>query len=91
VTYAALYQSAFHIVGIESRLRKLLPVASTSLFVSVAAPVANMGRSASWVGDVPQRGQSGRRAAARVVPATLADVGTILVEGNKASIQEGLG
>ncbi len=79
VTYAALYQAAFHTVEVESRVRELLPVMFASLFVNVAAPVANIGGSALFVDDAAQRGQSGTRAAAGVVLAMLADVGAFLL------------
>jgi uncharacterized protein (TIRG00374 family) len=69
IAYAALYQTAFYTVGVESRVRELLPVTMGSIFVNVVAPSGGASAVALFVDDAARRGQSAARAT----------VGTLLV------------
>jgi len=73
--YTGLFQSAFHVVDVESQVKDLLPVRFASLFVNAAVPIANLGGTALFMDDAAQRGESASRAAAGVVLALLADLG----------------
>lgn len=75
VVYTGLFQSAFHVVDVESRVWDLLPVRFASLFVNVAVPVANLGGTALFMDDAARRGKSASRTATGVVLALLADLG----------------
>ena len=77
--HAALYRSAFDIVGIERRLTELLPVLLASLFVNVAAPSGGASGFALFVDDANRRGQSGTRTAAGKMLAHVADFSALLI------------
>lgn len=85
VGFAALYQSAFHTVDVESRVVELLPVLFGSLFVKVVTPVGGGASGvALFVDDANRRGQSGARAAVGSVLVFVADFTTftaVLVVG----------
>lgn len=61
---AALYRSGFDTVGVQARIRDLVPVTFASLFVNVAVPTAGVSGAALFVDDATRRGQSATRAAA---------------------------
>ena len=61
---AELYRSAFDTVGVQARIRDLVPVTFASLFVNVAVPTAGASGAALFVDDATHRGQSATRAAA---------------------------
>ncbi|MEN6642996.1 MAG: flippase-like domain-containing protein [Armatimonadia bacterium] len=64
VAHTLLYQTCFRAMGVSGRLRDLLPVMFSSIFISVVAPATG---TALWVDDAVQRGQSGVKAAAATV------------------------
>jgi phosphatidylglycerol lysyltransferase len=67
IIFTGLYQVAFYIVEVKSRLRELLPVTFSALFVSVVAPSAGASGVALFVDDAARRGQSAARAAAGTI------------------------
>jgi phosphatidylglycerol lysyltransferase len=72
---SGVYQAAFATVGVQSRLRDLLPVTFASIFVNVVAPSGGASGAALFVDDAARRGQSPTRAALGAVLALLADIG----------------
>jgi phosphatidylglycerol lysyltransferase len=79
IIYAALYQSAFRIVGVESRIIELLPVTFASIFISVAAPSGGASGVALFVDDAARRGQSAARATIGTLLVLVADFSAFLV------------
>ncbi|GIV78037.1 MAG: hypothetical protein KatS3mg050_2431 [Litorilinea sp.] len=77
VSYAWVYQEAFHLVGVEARLRDVLPVLLASIFVNVAAPTGGTAGNVLFSDDAAQRGQSPTRAAVGTVLALIADYGIL--------------
>lgn len=76
VTFAAMYQTSYRVVGLPGRVRDLLPVWLGSLFVSIASPVA---APAVFIDDAVRRGQSPARVAAAILVLRLADFGTLIL------------
>jgi uncharacterized protein (TIRG00374 family) len=77
VAYAAMYQSGFATVGVNTRTRDLLPVVFASIFVNAVAPSGGAGGAALFVDHAVRNGQSGARAAVGTVFVLLADLGTL--------------
>ncbi|MCL4831163.1 MAG: bifunctional lysylphosphatidylglycerol flippase/synthetase MprF [Caldilineaceae bacterium] len=73
--FASLYQVAFSLVGVQARLKDVLPVLLASIFVNVAAPTGGTAGNALFIDDAAQRGQSSTRAAVGTLLALLADYG----------------
>ncbi len=65
--YAALLQSGFATVGVESRLRHLVPVLFTSIFVGTVTPAGGVTAAAVLIDDAARRQQSPARAAEGVL------------------------
>ena len=79
LTYTALYQSAFQVVGLTSKVRELLPVTFASIFMNVAAPSGGASGVALFVDDASRRGQSGARATVGTLLVLVADFCAFLV------------
>ncbi len=62
VSYAGVYNSAFSVVDVKSRLKDLIPVMFGSVFMNVATPLAGSGGSILFVDDARRRGESVVRA-----------------------------
>jgi phosphatidylglycerol lysyltransferase len=73
IVYAALYQTAFYTVEVESRVRDLLPVTMGSIFVNVVAPSGGASAAALFVDNAARRGQSAARATAGTLLVLVAD------------------
>jgi uncharacterized membrane protein YbhN (UPF0104 family) len=76
VTFAAMYRTSYRVVGLQSRVRDLLPVWLGSLFVSIAAPAA---APAVFIDDAVRRGQPPAKVGAGILVLRLADFGTLTV------------
>ena len=76
VVFSALYQASFHAVEVESRVRDLVPVTLSSIFVHVAAPSGGASGVALFVDDAVRRGQSAARATAGILLVQIADFAT---------------
>jgi phosphatidylglycerol lysyltransferase len=79
ITYTGLYQSAFQVVGVKSRIGELLPVTFASIFVNVAAPSGGASAVALFADDAARRGQSAARAAIGSLLVLVADLSAFLV------------
>ncbi len=79
IIYTALYQSAFLIVGVQSRLGELLPVTFASIFMNVAAPSGGASSVALFADDAARRGQSAARATVGYLLVLVADFSAFLV------------
>lgn len=79
LVYTTLYREAFAAVEVRSRVRDLLPVMFSSVFLNVAAPLAGTSGTALFVDDARRRGESPARAAAGTLLVLAADFGTFLV------------
>lgn len=79
VFYAALYQSAFALVQVDSSVRELLPVLFTSVFVNLAAPTTGAAGIALFADDATRRGQSAVRSTVGSLLVMIADFGTFCV------------
>jgi uncharacterized membrane protein YbhN (UPF0104 family) len=55
VLYAALFQVAFHTVGVESRTRDLLPVTLGAVFINTVAPSGGTAGLALFVDDAARQ------------------------------------
>jgi uncharacterized membrane protein YbhN (UPF0104 family) len=75
-TFAAMYQTSYRVVGLQSRVRDLLPVWLGSLFVSIAAPAA---APAVFMDDAVRRGQSPAKVGAGILVLRLTDFGTLTI------------
>ncbi len=73
VTQARIYQVCFRLVGIEARLRALVPVFLGSMFINAVAPSGGTAGLALYVDEAVQRGYSGARAAAGTVLGVVGD------------------
>lgn len=71
--YAALFQAAFTVVGVDGRGRDLLPVLLASLLINTLAPSGGTAGSALFVDDAARRGQSPARALAGTLLVRVAD------------------
>lgn len=79
IVYTALYQSAFEIVEVKSRVIDLLPVTFASIFMNVAAPSGGASAVALFADDAAKRGQSPTRAAIGALLVLIADLTAFLV------------
>jgi len=77
--FAGMFKSAFSTVDVKSRIRDLLPVTLSALFINVVAPTWGMARAALYVDDVAHRGESPARAAAGMLLAQTADFGAFAI------------
>jgi uncharacterized protein (TIRG00374 family) len=73
VAYAAVYQSAFYTVEVDSRVSELVPVLLSSIFVNVVAPSGGASAAALFIDDAARRGQSAAKAAAGTLLVLMAD------------------
>jgi glycosyltransferase 2 family protein len=73
VTFTAVFQSALHTVDVRGRLRELIPVWFTSVFLNITAPSAGMTGAAVFIDDAARRGESPARAAAGTILVLVAD------------------
>ena len=55
--FAGSYQAAFYTVGIQTRIRELIPVTLGSLFVNVVVPAGGAGGAALFTEDLARRGK----------------------------------
>ncbi len=67
VLLAVLYQSAFAVVQVASRLRELIPVLLASIFVTTLAPTGGVSGAALFIDDAARHGQSPAKAAEGVL------------------------
>ena len=84
VVFTAVFQSAFDLVGVKSRISELLPVMFASVFVNLIAPIGGASGFALFVDDAARRGQSGARASAGTILALTCEYstfGVVLVIG----------
>jgi phosphatidylglycerol lysyltransferase len=84
IVFSLSYQAAFRTVEVNSRLRDLVPVTLSSLFVNVVAPMGGAGGAALFVDDAARRGQPPGRAAAGVLLQLILDYSAfalILISG----------
>ncbi|MDX1664719.1 MAG: flippase-like domain-containing protein [Candidatus Promineifilaceae bacterium] len=82
VLQARVYQIAFALVGVRSRLRQLVPVLLGSVFVNAVAPAVGTAGMALFVDDAVQRGESGPRTTTGALMATIglyAGFGLVLI------------
>ncbi|MBC8444743.1 MAG: flippase-like domain-containing protein [Chloroflexi bacterium] len=77
--FAALYQAAFHVVGVDSRIGELFPVVLAAVFVTAVAPSGGASAAALLVNDAARRRQSTARAAAGFLLARVANFGTFIL------------
>lgn len=75
--YAGVYKSAFDVVGVRSRVRDLISVHFSSIFINVLAPTAGTAGSLLFVDDASRRGESSSKAAAGVLLTSAADMFSI--------------
>ncbi len=71
--YAWLYQLAFAIVKVKSRLLEILPILFASTFVNTLAPSAGFAGAALFIDDASLRGESGARTAEGLVLTEVAE------------------
>mgnify|MGYP001450413228 CR=1 FL=1 len=71
--FAGSYQAAFYTVGIQTRIRDLIPVTLGSLFVNVVVPAGGAGGAALFTEDLARRGKPVARAATGVLLQLIAD------------------
>jgi glycosyltransferase 2 family protein len=76
--YAQMYESAFAIVDVSSRLRDLVPLVFAAIFANAVAPSGGASAAALFVNDAARRGQSGARAAVGTVLVLIADLVTLV-------------
>jgi uncharacterized protein (TIRG00374 family) len=74
--YALIYHTAFKTVGVQSRLRDLLPLWFTSLLVNIPAPTVGQ---TVFIADAVRRGESGARATAGVILVRISDFASFLL------------
>lgn len=77
--FTALHHAAFNAVGVRTRMRDLLPLVFSALFVNVATPVGGAGGAALFVDDAARRGESPSRTAAGMLVVFAADLGAFLI------------
>jgi uncharacterized protein (TIRG00374 family) len=78
VVYAFTYQVGFELVGVQSRVRDLLPVYFASNLANAVAPAGGAAAAAVFVADATRRGQSGARATVGLLVVLLADLATLV-------------
>jgi uncharacterized protein (TIRG00374 family) len=76
---AFLYQAAFAVVGVSSKLRQLVPVYFAAQFANLVMPVAGAGGAAVFVDDAVGRGQSGPSATLGTILVMAAEFAAFLV------------
>jgi uncharacterized protein (TIRG00374 family) len=84
IIFSASYQAALAAVDVHSRLRDLLPLTFSAIFINVAAPSGGAAGAALIVDDLRRRGQPPARAAVGIFLQLVADftaVTIILVPG----------
>ena len=84
VAFTAVFQSAFDLVGVKSRISGLLPIMFASVFVNLVAPIGGASGFALFVDDAARRGQSGARASAGTILALTSEYssfGVVLIIG----------
>lgn len=74
--YTAIFQSAFAVVGMPSRLFHLLPITLSALFVNSTTPSGGAGGSVLYVDDRVRAGYPAARAAVGILLANLIDFGS---------------
>lgn len=77
--FAAMFKSAFLTVDVNSKIRDLLPVTLSALFINMVAPTWGMAGAALYVDDAAHRGESPARAAAGTLLAQAADFGAFAI------------
>ncbi len=73
VLFAWMFQVAFSTVGVEARVRELVPVVLGAVFVNTLAPSGGTAGMALYTDNAIRHGQSGARAAAGALLATVID------------------
>lgn len=76
--YAALYQSGFATVGIQSRVLGLIPVLFASIFAGTVAPTGGVTAAAVLIEDAARREQPPARAAEGVLLVWVAGLGAVV-------------
>lgn len=79
IVFAAMFKSAFLTVEVTSKIRDLLPVTLSALFINMVAPTWGMAGAALYVDDAAHRGESPARAAAGTLLAQAADFGAFAI------------
>jgi len=67
ILLGVLYQAAFAVVEVKTRLRELIPVLLASVFVTTLAPTGGVSGAALFIDDVARHGQSPAKAAEGVL------------------------
>lgn len=73
VFFAWMFQVAFSIVGVQSRVMRMVPVVLGAIFVNTLAPSGGTAGLALYADDAARRGQSGVQAAEGALLATVID------------------
>ena len=73
VLFAWMFQAAFSAVGVKTRVRDLFPVVLGAVFVNSLAPSGGTAGMALYADAAARRGQSGARATAGALLATVVD------------------
>lgn len=71
--FASSYQAAFYTVGIQTRIRDLIPLTLGSLFINVVVPAAGTGGATLFAEDLSRRGKSAAGATTGVLLQLIAD------------------
>jgi phosphatidylglycerol lysyltransferase len=71
--FASSYQAAFYTIGIQTRIRDLIPITLASLFINVVIPAAGAGGVTLFAEDLARRGKSEAGAATGVLLQLIAD------------------
>jgi glycosyltransferase 2 family protein len=77
VLYCGVYKSAFDVVGVRSRIRELISVHLSCIFINVLAPTGGTAGSLLFVDDAARRKESASKAAAGVLLTSAADMSSI--------------
>jgi uncharacterized protein (TIRG00374 family) len=77
ILYSGVYKSAFDVVGVKSRIRELISVHFSCIFINVLAPTGGTAGSLLFVDDASRRGESSSKAAAGVLLTSAADMSSI--------------
>lgn len=56
-TFAALYQSVFSMLGIKRKIKEILPIIPSSIFINSVAPTAGLGAVALFMDDAHRRNE----------------------------------
>lgn len=79
VGYAALFKTAFQLIGIRTRLQGLIPISFAAVFVTSTMPSGATGGLALFVDDIRRRGQSAARATAGTILVQTANIGVFAI------------